>query len=1830
MEDLQSYGFGDTWKKPLEQRIGRTVDYWQISQPLHLRHLAIIRDTALVGKSPHYVHYTYEHFKSLVDKGVASWDAVATNSYGAKNKAKLSVPHPEAQADLDEYGFPRLSPHAFEGGEDGATLAECVYAFMPQPLPLDRHGNAVKGNPSRHEKKALEDYWNVKLGNGNDRKRRQSISKKGSGKDSVKILEKSADQQKKSAEHQTPKAARVYQVQKPYEGKKRGRPRKVQTIGLPSNFDILSKKKKNDVLRSQRTGIEYACGQVEKQIALRMAEGLDMIEARELVLAEVDAQYIRSEQRPISDAIRARLGLSQAPQPPQQYLPSIAAHTLRKNSLEEPVDELVPAQRQSRDSRRPRSRAQVNDDIPGPRPVVPARATRHRPSKKLAVSEVQYFPSIAAHTLPIWKLDSASNPRKLQPKARRDSRNLKYLPSVAAHTFPYYEQGISTMSSRNKKRRLSSPVRLPNKRFRYRSRESFYAELSETAQGAFDSGLHLSAMERDPTRRGQPHARLAIFVLDQLAELPWFVPEQTPITYGDGGRDYISPYVQETPIKLQQRRDRHSPNQAQPDVATNPATHTEVIHYAEASSVANKRNKTVSTIPQESERDTSMTAMSSAEHREPRLTSEPRTSAKGSCTAGDLNADRVQLPQSSVDSLNPPPTVALGSTGQESLPRLVVDPPNQQISGRQKKTAGGSIAMLRKNIILDLLSRCGGVIPGDKALDAPFIVEWNKRGQTGQPDKETIKKAVEALCVAGKVRKLRFSFTNARGVTITKSMVTTTDMSATDPKVLETQRAIISYDPICYYPEVLDTSVEWDRRAYSGWRRELELDEDTVSLQNKPAYVAKYEQGQRALDERRLLKKGLIATKRAAYEEAQRQRQTHAKRLTGSLIDAAEALRQAGHLGQEAVEAGEIHADKHSELIQDCNAALTALSLAQDDGPPTGQDTGKLTVEEQLCMIRQCYVALKALAPVGFLDELGFPASMVEMSGRAGRRSAPSLTGRAVQSHILPNGPLQPRGKTRKVLRLASLRNYTFTELSRQTPAPAHSHYDAEVAVELRFQLSEGSLRPLTPSAWDAADKEEHDWAIGKGATESTLLNPRLEPPPWVTLDLCTINPGSRGNHALKNSLETVISSHADGLIHHQFIHDVDALQEWELDHIEESPSAFPGWPFVNHVMPDHYLESGQKGDHLSEPVPGSSSNPVRLVREASMPFKVSRQVCYTRPKPWQGSFGILVPNDAAIPWEYQNQIGANHDGDVDITSQKAPFLKRKRKSSAAGLKRRRLSRPVTTASLGPEAEDIRRITYRGPRKVRIFGEENEKRLLVAVVVVRVIAGGLDQRMDWMLVAKIFQPEYDEVFIHSLWPGIRQKYRLQVEKLTSDFQAIFPKAYEERLVPPLDFDHLDGYPWGQLVDWTLANMDVPVNLSTFELPATRSEFDQSFRLKDCSEVSFAPFFDSSYENTVARRQAIQSKQAFVCPVRSKSSGSKEDEPTKLEIIKSYVRANVLTPDNEYRATTALARLSTFDKRLMSCAVEQLLSDRILIGPKENRLLPGRNYKLSKTCFDALKKNPTPETLQRAAVFKRHLDHLLLHPHPQEDGASSSSKSVTFNSLNNNEHAVVILNLLAHGRITLRPHDAPMNKFGFLTKHGNINYETRKMDKKCLYFSVAVAATEKYIEGNPLLPLPAAPAPHLLLLPPTQHEESTTTGKEQRIPFWYSIHDRPIPKLWALARAAVLSQVVLRPGIRAAEIAKRVRPALGEWEVGLVLGWMREAGVGERVGEGWNTREWWWVGLDDGEGDEEGRGDGGAGAGSAAGKGGNEDDDDDDEVGTSTDDARVEELIMQGA
>lgn len=110
------------------------ADYWQSSRPPNSCDLAVIRDTAMTGKVTHYVYYTYDTFRKLVDSGEKSWEAVSTMA--ENNKSSHKPAQPNIEPDFDEFGFPKLDSSRFLGEENDATLSECVESANLKPLSM--------------------------------------------------------------------------------------------------------------------------------------------------------------------------------------------------------------------------------------------------------------------------------------------------------------------------------------------------------------------------------------------------------------------------------------------------------------------------------------------------------------------------------------------------------------------------------------------------------------------------------------------------------------------------------------------------------------------------------------------------------------------------------------------------------------------------------------------------------------------------------------------------------------------------------------------------------------------------------------------------------------------------------------------------------------------------------------------------------------------------------------------------------------------------------------------------------------------------------------------------------------------------------------------------------------------------------------------------------------------------------------------------------------------------------------------------------------------------------------------------------------------------------------------------------------------------------------------------------------------------------------------------------------------------------------------------------------------------------------------------------------
>ncbi|EME47058.1 hypothetical protein DOTSEDRAFT_69136, partial [Dothistroma septosporum NZE10] len=114
--DLGTRISGPSWRRPIDQNMLLLTDVGQYSQPAHLKHLAIVRDTAVRDKFSHYRYRT----RPNLDKAVAAGEVTTQPTVVGKGKQKLD----DCLTALDEWGFPRVLLKDLANRDGRATLPE--------------------------------------------------------------------------------------------------------------------------------------------------------------------------------------------------------------------------------------------------------------------------------------------------------------------------------------------------------------------------------------------------------------------------------------------------------------------------------------------------------------------------------------------------------------------------------------------------------------------------------------------------------------------------------------------------------------------------------------------------------------------------------------------------------------------------------------------------------------------------------------------------------------------------------------------------------------------------------------------------------------------------------------------------------------------------------------------------------------------------------------------------------------------------------------------------------------------------------------------------------------------------------------------------------------------------------------------------------------------------------------------------------------------------------------------------------------------------------------------------------------------------------------------------------------------------------------------------------------------------------------------------------------------------------------------------------------------------------------------------------------------------
>ena len=115
----------------MEHTLDKLVVKWYHTQPAHLRHLAVLRDVQMEGKTISYIHYAFETFKRLVETNRTIWDAVLPR----KDDMNAMIDRIIGQGSLipkDEFGFPQISAPPFQYRSGLCTLGQTLRPSKPQ------------------------------------------------------------------------------------------------------------------------------------------------------------------------------------------------------------------------------------------------------------------------------------------------------------------------------------------------------------------------------------------------------------------------------------------------------------------------------------------------------------------------------------------------------------------------------------------------------------------------------------------------------------------------------------------------------------------------------------------------------------------------------------------------------------------------------------------------------------------------------------------------------------------------------------------------------------------------------------------------------------------------------------------------------------------------------------------------------------------------------------------------------------------------------------------------------------------------------------------------------------------------------------------------------------------------------------------------------------------------------------------------------------------------------------------------------------------------------------------------------------------------------------------------------------------------------------------------------------------------------------------------------------------------------------------------------------------------------------------------------------------
>jgi hypothetical protein len=458
------------------------------------------------------------------------------------------------------------------------------------------------------------------------------------------------------------------------------------------------------------------------------------------------------------------------------------------------------------------------------------------------------------------------------------------------------------------------------------------------------------------------------------------------------------------------------------------------------------------------------------------------------------------------------------------------------------------------------------------------------------------------------------------------------------------------------------------------------------------------------------------------------------------------------------------------------------------------------------------------------------------------------------------------------------------------------------------------------------------------------------------------------------------------------------------------------------------------------------------------------------------------------------------------------------------------------------------------PERPGVFTE------ILCTLVIASSLSGEDGVVDWNIVSKACGSDkgYDLHKIKQVWSWVQQHMDTHFRTLTANFQSTFLEAYENGAVDSIDDP--ETYDWAALVAWTLKNCkfsEPPLPLETDNLREHVVEEPNGDAL---NRVNFYTY-NIAHVNRAQRvlDYAYGAPLHETCPIN-------EDEETLR--ARSWIRSNTATPQTVYDGTHAHNKLSKLNDSTLERVVLELVDEGMIKMRKLKRLLPGRNYNFVPKFATNYRRTYELDIFMDAVAFKKAMDKTFASPDPDlrtvkvsrtaKDGSAMALMSLV------NDGQVKLVPKLPPVNNELKAPLPRLSVWGF----SEGDYVFRKIDRERVFWELHAEPTSSYQFGNPLQPS-ATKSLSQAFTPINQNTdpvnwtpllEPPLPGKhndDALLPIWSSIDGQHVTwPWWNRMLNLVLQPLIFQPGASVAEIHRHCSNRSAElFEVQLILDWL---------------------------------------------------------------------------